>query len=151
MAPPREEEAVKIKWKNLRDCFNREIKKNPSSLTNYTGNWAFFQEMFFTITLKKLKSEADIEVEYLEIHDEELTTELELEDEKPDDYYDMLFLESLAPYFKELDPVRKLEMRSKIQEMLEREISIQNNENGSQEENFDDIYIDENADMTYVT
>ncbi|KAL0893405.1 hypothetical protein ABMA27_014992 [Loxostege sticticalis] len=135
------EEALKLKWKNLRDTFNREVKKNAGSVSEYTGNWAFFNEMLFTAKPERLESVADIEEQYLDIHDEEKTTELELEDEKPDDYYDLLFLESLTPYFKQLEPIRRLAMRNKIQTMLMKEISIQKSEH-KREANKDLVYID---------
>lgn len=39
--------------------------------------------------------------------------------------YDMMFLKSLVPYFRELDPVRKLKVRNKIQDIILNEINEQ--------------------------
>ncbi|XP_026324833.1 uncharacterized protein LOC113233831 [Hyposmocoma kahamanoa] len=43
-----------------------------------------------------------------------------------DDDYDLMFLKSLMPYFRQLDSMRKLVLRSKIQDMLMNEIAAQN-------------------------
>lgn len=43
-----------------------------------------------------------------------------------DDDYDLMFLKSLMPYFSQLDSMRKLVLRSKIQDMLMNEIAAQN-------------------------
>ncbi|XP_028157837.1 uncharacterized protein LOC114351006 [Ostrinia furnacalis] len=45
--------------------------------------------------------------------------------------YDVMFLKSLAPYFKQLEPLRKLVMRSRIQNLLLNEIAEQNSEHKS--------------------
>lgn len=42
-----------------------------------------------------------------------------------DDDYDLMFLKSLMPYFRQLDSMRKLVLRSKIQDMLMNEIAAQ--------------------------
>lgn len=59
-------------------------------------------------------------VEYLE--------EDPISERKPyvDDDYDLMFLKSLMPYFRQLDSMRKLVLRSKIQDMLMNEIAAQN-------------------------
>lgn len=42
-----------------------------------------------------------------------------------DEDYDVMFLKSLAPYFRQLDPIRKLVVRSRMQDMLLNEIAAQ--------------------------
>lgn len=42
-----------------------------------------------------------------------------------DDEYDLMYLKSLTPYFRQLEPMRKLVLRSKIQDMLMNEIAAQ--------------------------
>lgn len=57
------EEAVKTKWKNLRDTFRKELKKIPDSLdddvnlvSRYTGTWPHFEAMQFLQSVVTLKS-----------------------------------------------------------------------------------------------
>ncbi|XP_045771583.1 uncharacterized protein LOC123871707 [Maniola jurtina] len=45
--------------------------------------------------------------------------------------YDLMFLKSLVPYFRELEPVRKLRIRSKIQDIIINEINAQGNYNST--------------------
>uniref|UniRef100_A0A2A4IZC1 MADF domain-containing protein n=1 Tax=Heliothis virescens TaxID=7102 RepID=A0A2A4IZC1_HELVI len=42
-----------------------------------------------------------------------------------DEDYDVMFLKSLAPFFRQLDPMRKLVVRSKMQDMLLNEMAAQ--------------------------
>lgn len=51
-----------------------------------------------------------------------------ISEQKPsaDDDYDLMFLKSLVPYFRQLDSMRKLVLRSKMQDMLMNEIAAQN-------------------------
>ncbi|XP_023938688.1 uncharacterized protein LOC112046311 [Bicyclus anynana] len=50
---------------------------------------------------------------------------LPLKRRKSEDDYDLMFLKSLVPYFRELDPVRKLRIRNRIQDIILNEISVQ--------------------------
>ncbi|XP_013146942.1 PREDICTED: uncharacterized protein LOC106109851 [Papilio polytes] len=47
--------------------------------------------------------------------------------ESSDEDFDEMFLSSLTPYFKHLEPVRRLRVRSKIQELLIHELNDQTN------------------------
>lgn len=84
--------------------------------------------------------EYEFVVEEKEAEDENHEVEVYLEEEDPfeadpipdkitnlssDDDYDVMFLKSLAPYFKQLDPIRKLVVRNKMQDMLLNEIAAQ--------------------------
>ncbi|XP_034830604.1 uncharacterized protein [Maniola hyperantus] len=51
--------------------------------------------------------------------------------QSPEVDYDLMFLKSLVPYFRELDPVRKLRIRSKIQDIIINEINAQENYNST--------------------
>ncbi|XKL68036.1 hypothetical protein PGB90_003527 [Kerria lacca] len=69
-------EAVKTKWKNLRDTFRKELKKIPESsdiystdierASHYTGTWPHFCVMLFLLSVVTLKaSEESVELEFL--------------------------------------------------------------------------------------
>lgn len=49
-----------------------------------------------------------------------------------DDEYDIMFLKSLAPFMKQLNPISKLVVRNKIQDMLLNEIAAQSSSSHSQ-------------------
>lgn len=64
----------------------------------------------------------------VESNDVDFVEEDPISEQKPstDDDYDLMFLKSLVPYFRQLDSMRKLVLRSKIQDMLMNEIAAQN-------------------------
>ncbi|XP_059051590.1 uncharacterized protein LOC131846329 [Achroia grisella] len=145
------EDALRVKWKNLRDTFKRELRKcNPESPEHYNGKWIFFKYMWFIqepndvtneipVTDQSLDNDEDfedyylipkpepIEAEYLEefANIEEDPVPAKKRKKSDDNEYDLMFLKSLAPYFKDLDPIRKLVLRSKMQDMVLNEIAAQ--------------------------
>lgn len=113
------------------------VIKNPESTINYKGDWPYFDQMLFLLSSRPpRKRDRPIETQLQETdnNDEEFVIfsvhNPEDEDSSPkrdvlphsEDYYDLLFLESLAPYFQRLEPVRRVAMRAKIQDMLMRDI-----------------------------
>ncbi|KAJ8728424.1 hypothetical protein PYW08_016809 [Mythimna loreyi] len=156
------EERLRVKWKNLRDLFKKEIKKFGSEEL-YTGKWRHFEMLKFINTsdngksngkgsktsgsdennVETVEAKEEIEDEYefeVEQEPEEGNNEVEVyldesyvEEPIPEkvaklssnEDYDVMFLKSLAPYFKQLDPIRKLVVRSKMQDMLLNEIAAQ--------------------------
>ncbi|XP_035433249.2 uncharacterized protein LOC118264737 [Spodoptera frugiperda] len=173
------EDRLRVRWKNLRDLYKKEVKKFGS--VNYTGKWRHYNAMkFLNKTLESPKPDQTEDREPNEdqtIRDNEdqtsrdneegnegskVATKEELTDddfdfvdeqenvtaESPEaevyfeqgyeedpisdkmqkiaeEDYDMMFLKSLAPYFRQLDPIRKLVVRSKMQDMLLNEIAAQ--------------------------
>ncbi|KAH9631916.1 hypothetical protein HF086_013607 [Spodoptera exigua] len=62
-------EMTKKKWKNLRDTFSKELKKNPKPRSGtdadnepkYTGTWLYIEAMsFFKVVLKPRQTEGNI-------------------------------------------------------------------------------------------
>ncbi|XP_022830856.1 transcription factor Adf-1-like isoform X2 [Spodoptera litura] len=165
------EDRLRVRWKNLRDLFKKEIKKFGS--VNYTGKWRHYNAMKFlnkvTESSKPDQTEDTEQTEDQTNKDNEeenegnkVATKEELTDDDfdfvddqenvtagsheaevyfeqgyeedpipdkmqklPEEDYDMMFLKSLAPYFRQLDPIRKLVVRSKMQDMLLNEIAAQ--------------------------
>ncbi|KAF9416950.1 hypothetical protein HW555_005866 [Spodoptera exigua] len=160
------EDRLRVKWKNLRDLYKKEVKKFGS--VNYTGKWRHYNAMKFlnkvtenskTDEQNENQTNKDNEAEsegskvatkeeltdddFDFVDDQENVTagshEAEVyfdqgyeEDPIPDkipkladEDYDLMFLKSLAPYFRQLDPIRKLVVRSKMQDMLLNEIAAQ--------------------------
>ncbi|XP_049869588.1 uncharacterized protein LOC126369273 [Pectinophora gossypiella] len=163
------EDIIKTKWKNLRDLFKREYKKNRcKKLENYTGKWKYFKSMWFIQTPSDyVANGADEENEDNQSRDNDETEGEVNQDKNPfepvmkfdppdepdesqvyiedadiipdkrrrfnDGDYDMMYLQSLTPYFSELDPMRKLVVRSKINDLLMTELAAQhasNKQNG---------------------
>ncbi|XP_032524091.2 uncharacterized protein LOC116775320 [Danaus plexippus] len=154
------EDLLRVKWKNLRDLFKREVKKcNAHAVDEYTGKWRYFKTLWFLnrpgesiaasdeeglevrvkeevqrIGAADTTDEAFLEDEHR--HDKRLYAEVELaqdplEQKRPRllDDYDTMFLMSLTPYFTQLEPVRKLLLRNKIQELILSEITAQSEYN----------------------
>lgn len=173
------EAKLKAIWKNLRNIFQRELRKNYSRSTSvYRGKWKYFQTMSFLIVKgdDNDNDEGDeYPIEFVEENDfedqngEEMYTDdddynctnsdncpiasdqeidpvesitdadVRREENNTDSIkengnliYDVMFLKSLAPFFKQLVPMRKLIMRSKIQDLLLKEIADQNASNSSE-------------------
>ncbi|CAB3251833.1 unnamed protein product [Arctia plantaginis] len=153
------EDCLRVKWKNIRDIFMKEIRKYGPAIEDYTGKWKHFEALGFlhkTTTRGNLSNNEENSSEDKELPvtkqeyvdpdveaDEEGRNEevevyfsehFEAQDPLPDkriklstsdDDFDIMFLKSLAPYFKKLDPIRKLVVRSKMQDMLLNEIAAQ--------------------------
>ncbi|XP_060802934.1 uncharacterized protein LOC106142352 [Amyelois transitella] len=148
------EDALRLKWRNYRDIFRRELRKYPChSPEDYGGKWQFFRAMFF---LKTELYEKETEQYLAEKNEEDKSDNEEphfvvkfepQEDEAPpidfvsttsdDDErrskrrrvdkndYDQMFLKSLVPYFRQLEPMRKLAVRTKLQNLLFEELKEQ--------------------------
>ncbi|XP_075973948.1 uncharacterized protein LOC142975136 [Anticarsia gemmatalis] len=151
------EDCIRVKWKNMRDLFKKEMRKY-GVVEAYNGKWRHFEALAFLnkttatgngsdnndVSESNEENSCDPEPvtkqEYVDIENGE-TEQNEVEvyfDETYDDPlpekrakvsmdedYDVMFLKSLAPYFKQLDPIRKLVVRSKMQDMLLNEIAAQ--------------------------
>lgn len=152
------EPRLRVKWKNLRDLFRKEIKRY-GPVEQYSGKWRHFDMMkFIDVPHRNKKGNDESSIEAIEDFnndedDEQLAFVVEDEQEQEqeqegnnevyidetyeedpipekrakliDEDYDVMFLKSLAPYFKQLDPIRKLVVRSKMQDMLLNEIAAQ--------------------------
>ncbi|CAH0579525.1 unnamed protein product [Chrysodeixis includens] len=159
------EERLRAKWKNLRDLFKKEIKKfGPIDSYTGRWRY-FEMMKFINRTsgnASKTNDGSDVETK-AEINTDEEEFEFEVEDEQEpernnevevyldeayeedpipdkrakisDEDYDVMFLKSLAPYFRQLDPIRKLVVRSRMQDMLLNEIAAQTSSNHSQLKN----------------
>ncbi|KAM3960581.1 uncharacterized protein ACR2FA_005324 [Aphomia sociella] len=146
------EDLLKIKWKNLRDTFRRELRKfKTETLANYRGKWNYFKYMWFihspTDVMTEIPNDLEeddadsddcynvklepIETEYIDEseHEELVPTPAKKRRLSEENEYDLMFLKSLAPYFKELDPIRKLVLRSKMQDMILNELAAQASQN----------------------
>ncbi|XP_063618697.1 uncharacterized protein LOC134791577 [Cydia splendana] len=138
------EDIIRGKWKILRDFFKREVKrKNVTSVEEYKGRWRYFNSLGYLLHLSLPRAEeedertsekVDVEIEYEPKYAPNSNLEVYLEDPipekrfKPNDSedYDLMFLKSLTPFFKQLEPTRNLVVRSRIQDMLLNEIAAQN-------------------------
>ncbi|KAG6439503.1 hypothetical protein O3G_MSEX000826 [Manduca sexta] len=137
---------LRIKWKCLRDTYKKELNKNPGT---YTGMWRFFKPLKFLVFKPPYESENDSdEPSEKETEETNVTSDVPVikyeptlqwsensipADTKPrEEEFDVLFLQSLTPYFKQLDPMRKLVIRSKMQDMLFNEICAQKSGTGPQ-------------------
>lgn len=135
----------------MRDLFKKEIRKYGPTIEEYTGKWRHFEALAFlnkTATAPENTEENSCDdkepvtkQEYIELDEDadpdnnevEVYFDETYEDPLPekrvklasDEDYDIMFLKSLAPYFKQLDPIRKLVVRSKMQDMLLNEIAAQ--------------------------
>lgn len=129
---------LRAKWKNLRDFFKKEVKKNDvETVEDYRGRWRHFKSMGFLLKTGEEKAGTGSEAENSEyetkyVPDSNLEVFLQ-EDPIPekrckvddDEDYDMMFLKSLTPFLKQLEPTRNLMVRSKIQELLLNELAGQ--------------------------
>lgn len=141
-------DTLRAKWKNLRDVFVKIMKRHKLP-DEYNGGWRYFKELLFIYRPEdEVSDESDENVEFETLYNEEnhisevnvkMEDEEESSDEDPikekrrkvendDENYDMMFLKSLAPYFKQLDEMRKLVVRSKMQDMLMNELAAQRSE-----------------------
>ncbi|XP_038212314.1 uncharacterized protein LOC119832677 [Zerene cesonia] len=144
-----QERRVRLKWKTIRDVFKRELRKNNVSdgFEEYKGKWKYFKLLWFLHRPDELSND-DYEVLVISPDDSPKrikfepneTTEFEdfasnvdpLPEDKSipqsksdDDDYDLMFLKSLTPFMRELEPMRKLVVRNKIQDMILSEIAAQ--------------------------
>ncbi|XP_063533708.1 uncharacterized protein LOC134744005 [Cydia strobilella] len=136
------EDIIRGKWKILRDFFKREVKrKNVTSVEEYKGRWRYFNSLGYLLHLslpreeedERTSEKVDVEIEYEPKYAPDSNLEVYLEDPipekrfKPNDSedYDLMFLKSLTPFFKQLEPTRNLVVRSRIQDMLLNEIAAQ--------------------------
>ncbi|XP_047995308.1 uncharacterized protein LOC125233361 [Leguminivora glycinivorella] len=140
------EDAIRIKWKNLRDCFKKEVKKNDvTTKDDYRGRWRYFKHLAFLlrsgeegeeqIDTDSEPEEKEIEIEYETKYVPDADVEAYTLEEDPipekrfkrDDVdFDMMFLKSLTPFLRQLEPTRNLVIRSRMQDMLLNEIAAQN-------------------------
>ncbi|XP_037293676.1 uncharacterized protein LOC115453079 [Manduca sexta] len=130
---------LKTKWKTLRDAYRKKLKKNDSE---YTSKWQYFDKLSF-VTFKNTENEAtqksdedienqqecEVKLEHLgqsEIYwgEEDPIPDKRIKQEEDD--FDVMFLKSLTPYLRELGPMRRLVVRSKMQDMLLNELAAQN-------------------------
>ncbi|CAH0723103.1 unnamed protein product, partial [Brenthis ino] len=148
------EDVLRAKWKNLRDLFKREERKClKHTVDDYTGKWRHFKTLWFLNKSESTEATSDTEsfdtdvtVVKDENHNQDtyevlidngvqkrLTSNPEIEqDEKKVKFnvvndYDTMFLQSLTPFFKELEPWRKLVVRNKIQDIILNELAAQKN------------------------
>lgn len=148
------ETVLRAKWKNLRDLFKREEKKNKiHSIDNYEGKWRHFKALWFlhrsdhidntsgddsidTATDITVKEGNQIEDCYEVLIENNINNRrasknnIEMEStrkRKLSDDYDTMFLQSLTPFLRELEPWRKLVVRNKIQDVILKEMAEQNN------------------------
>lgn len=121
-----------MKWKYLRDTHRRELKKLKPE--GYLGRWRYFAAMsFLNQSVEQENNSENLETFFVHYDDQDrYSISQEQHDTDPlppkkkkrnqEDDYDVLFLTSLMPYFRELEPMRKLVFRSKIQELLIHEL-----------------------------
>ncbi|GBP76063.1 hypothetical protein EVAR_44845_1 [Eumeta japonica] len=141
------EHELRAKWKSLRTVFHKQYKQYyPQSLDEYRGKWRYFPKLWFLHRVYELQardqntydSMGNVEAEYSD--DPESEPELSesknindddkrkrkrsrIDEDDPDN--DWMFLKSLAPFFKRLEPLRKLVVRSKFQDILQTELARQ--------------------------
>ncbi|RVE49994.1 hypothetical protein evm_005347 [Chilo suppressalis] len=140
------ESVLRSKWRNLRDAYKKEIKKyKVKNVEEYTGKWKFFNALTFVNTEYEFEENAKDRrnsVEFVmadEFTNHDYDEDTNANEEEPAqsnsnstiENYDVLFLKSLVPYFQKLDPVRKLIMRNRIQDLLINELALQQNNSSS--------------------
>jgi hypothetical protein len=124
----------------LRDTFIRLAKKKY----DHSWKWKYYKELKFLYPCvvssisQDNDNDSDDETESEEDQmDNEIGTNLPIQyndssSEKEviadSEDHDLMFLESLAPFFANIDPMRKLVLRSRIQDMLLNEVVAQKNE-----------------------
>ncbi|KAJ0177481.1 hypothetical protein K1T71_007490 [Dendrolimus kikuchii] len=145
---------LRAKWKNLRDMYVKLLKKcrTPEA---YTGGWRFFAPLgFLNRSYNEESEDSEASVVFETLYDDEspisernvkMEADARSSDEDPivsapekrrrvddtendEEDYDIMFLKSLAPYFRKLDTMRKLVVRSRMQDMLMNEIAAQQTE-----------------------
>ncbi|VVC86604.1 unnamed protein product [Leptidea sinapis] len=143
-----DERLLRMKWKNFRDLFVKEQKRvNVMSPEDYTGKWRYFKHLWF-VTLREEDAPHEgnqtivLEVlteDYCSTKTEVLSTS-ECDSAEPnqdpigesfndapsEEDYDQMFLRSLTPYLRQLEPLRKLVVRNKIQDIILNELGAQN-------------------------
>lgn len=134
-----------MKWKSLRDFFKKLIRKRGiKDIDDYLGRWRYFKAMWFLYKPEMTHKDDDsceeltntstdnmVKCEPIDVNETELS--MDEQDPIPDkkrrtnneDDFDLMFLKSLTPFLKQLEPIRKLVVRSKIQEILLNEIAAQ--------------------------
>ncbi|KAJ8724183.1 hypothetical protein PYW07_008163 [Mythimna separata] len=119
----KEKDFVKQKWRNLRDQFQREIKKvkvpfdNPTKpyIQYYRGKWIYFEQMLFLREgLAKRSNSCFSPSSEIEIHDEDIIKEELIVFEDSDD----VFAEQANMYSNESDSyeVRRLDAATSTEE-----------------------------------
>ncbi|XP_026753090.2 uncharacterized protein LOC113513295 [Galleria mellonella] len=144
---------LRMKWKNLRDSFKKELKKTGATcVEDYNGKWPHMELLSFmekpsdneaSTTETEREEKEDIvsfssftDTNFVDVqsngnNEEEIDVPVPEKRRKTyaEEEYDLMFLKSLAPFFRDLEPVRKLVLRSKIQDLVMNEIAAQNSSN----------------------
>ncbi|XP_063362369.1 uncharacterized protein LOC134651234 [Cydia amplana] len=136
------EDIIRVKWKNLRDFFKKEVRKNNiHSRDDYGGRWRYFKSLSYLLRpeeegdeqtdgSEQEEKEIDYETKYTPDSNPEVYLEEDPLPEKrfktDDEDYDLMFLKSLTPFLRQLEPTRNLAVRSRLQDMLLNEIAAQN-------------------------
>ncbi|CAB3252851.1 unnamed protein product [Arctia plantaginis] len=105
---------LKQKWKNLRDQFQRELRKIPtpdgdsanSYLANYTGKWIYFEQMLFLKDSVKTK-QYNHNIEEVEMPEDTIEELIVFEDEPLIKVEDDYSLNSKNPLLQPQNPVRE--------------------------------------------
>lgn len=155
-----------MKWKNLKDVYVK--KSRPNIAKNQRESWRYYNCLRFldnpaVSKISESNSGEDSQTEETEVEQrhEESSSDDDEENKhnhnehypskrntvtyynETDSEYDMMFLRSLAPYFRELEPVRKLVVRCKIQDVLLKEIAGQRGATQT-------MYADQSEDSTII-
>ncbi|XP_059051599.1 uncharacterized protein LOC131846338 [Achroia grisella] len=138
---------VRMKWKNLRDSYKKEMKKSGAScIEEYNGRWQYMEVLSFidkpdsetnTTENQDVTDNSNLTDNFVDVkpnNDEEDSEDPVAVPKKrrrsyAEEEYDLMFLKSLAPFFRRLDPVRKLVLRSKMQDLVINEIAAQKSSN----------------------
>ncbi|XP_045497273.1 uncharacterized protein LOC123695456 [Colias croceus] len=141
------ESKVRMKWKTIRDLFKREVRRAhiKHDIKEYKGKWKYFkalwflQQSYYTSTEdyevlvvepdespKRIKFEPCDETSYSEEYAiDPLPEDRSSQVKSEEDDYDLMYLKSLTPFLRELDPIRKLVVRNKIQDLILNEMAAQ--------------------------
>ncbi|KAM3960582.1 uncharacterized protein ACR2FA_005325 [Aphomia sociella] len=143
---------IRMKWKGLRDSFKKELKRySATSIEDYKGKWQYMEVLSFIYkpedfeqattdyddTEREPVSFVQFSEDFVNVdpddndykHEDPIPTPANRDIERrtyTEEEYDLMFLKSLVPFFRHLDPVRKLVLRNKIQDMVLNEIASQN-------------------------
>ncbi|XP_068632164.1 uncharacterized protein [Battus philenor] len=135
-------DTMRMKWKNLRDFFKKIVRKRDiRDVDDYIGRWRYFKSLWFLYKPELARNDDDscedattsndMKCEPLEFSETEVFVEEQdpIPDKRPRittaEDYDQMFLKSLTPFMNQLEPFRKLVVRSKIQQILLNEIAAQ--------------------------